>query len=350
MPSTSSRCEPSRASRKASSSLVERSAQCRSSSTTSSGAAAAASRTAPATASNTCRRPESPSPPVGRGASGAHGQQPVQHRPQRGARPVQRAEHLGEGQVGECGAALVQAPPDDDLHARLRGGPAERGGEPGLSDPRLPGEQHGAGLPGPGRVEVAEQPESSSARPTSSSVSGPVGPPPWVAAAVMERIVARDTDTPGPTTAGSPGRVAQPRVPARTGCGALPRCGPGAAPGPPRERRGPGRPGGPSRPPGGGEPGTQPQPQPSHRRRAGRAAQQPRRAVPVRLLPQPGLPLLARATRGSIGMCVISMVTTLRLRGPPGHRAITPSRGPRGVRGKGSPQSRPVGGGSRPRR
>lgn len=102
--------------------------------------------------------PGVPVPCRGAGCLRRTGQQPVQHRPQRGARPVQRAEHLGEGQVGECGAALVQTPPDGDLHARLRGGPAERGGEPGLADPRLPGEQYGAGPPGAGRVEVAEQP------------------------------------------------------------------------------------------------------------------------------------------------------------------------------------------------
>ncbi len=170
---------------------------------------------------------------------------------------------------------------------------------------------------------------------------GRLGPPPWVAAAVMERIVARDTDTPGPTTAGSARTrgSATRSGPHRVRRTARSRCGPGGLAG--RERRGPGRPGGPSRPPGGGEPGTQPQPQPSHRRRAAsrRAAAAPRGTGPPP--PAAGPAAARRGRRGGPSGCVSSAWwTTLRLRGPPGHRAITAvpraARGPR-VRGLLSP-------------
>ncbi|GAB3942000.1 hypothetical protein GCM10027614_28280 [Micromonospora vulcania] len=72
--------------------------------------------------------------------------------------PQHRAQGGGERGERQAGLAELQALPDEHPRAGLGGVPGELLQQPGLADPGLAADQHGAGLPGPGPGQRAPQP------------------------------------------------------------------------------------------------------------------------------------------------------------------------------------------------
>ncbi len=107
---------------------------------------------------------EQPQPPVHvPHATGAGPQQPLHHgvRGQSGGEPLiarEHTQHLGERQIRQPDVPEIHAMPGDDGHPGRGGPPGHLVQHPRLTDPGVPGDQHGPGLTGTSTLQHAGEP------------------------------------------------------------------------------------------------------------------------------------------------------------------------------------------------